>query len=399
MKVAVIGAGFSGMLAAYELKKAGAYVTVYEKEEYIGGHCKTLVGSAQVTELGCAAVFSPAMKKLLIELKVDYKERITYRNFLDGDYKVCEHIPAQQIPQLLDEVERLKTLLLRYQDALAGLDYGTVPPELTQSLDQFLQNHQLDTLRRAIAPHLSSFGFGSMDAIQAYYAFKVFSIDTIHTLIEGRKLFFIKEGMSRLIAKMSENITDIRFALEILRIEDTDDGVRVDTPYGTDIFDHVLVTAPLPPGIIQNPVYDDAMQRITTHPFVTCAFQVLNKHLSTTYYVKNLGQQGRIQFFHTRRKNHQTVLTAYAYGQISRELIGDMARDLEQSGIEIKHLITAKQWNIFPHVKDLTETFYTDLLSERRHSRIALIGSLVSKPELGALYRSIRQTVGEIVGG
>ena len=43
MRVAIIGAGFSGMLAAYQLEKKGVHVTVYEKEEHIGGHCRTLV--------------------------------------------------------------------------------------------------------------------------------------------------------------------------------------------------------------------------------------------------------------------------------------------------------------------------------------------------------------------
>lgn len=36
-RIAVIGAGFTGLTAAYELAKAGAIVTVYEKSEHIGG--------------------------------------------------------------------------------------------------------------------------------------------------------------------------------------------------------------------------------------------------------------------------------------------------------------------------------------------------------------------------
>jgi protoporphyrinogen oxidase len=37
MKIAIIGAGYSGMVAAYDLKKAGYDVTVFEAAEYVGG--------------------------------------------------------------------------------------------------------------------------------------------------------------------------------------------------------------------------------------------------------------------------------------------------------------------------------------------------------------------------
>ncbi len=37
MKVAIIGAGFSGMAAAWDLRRAGNEVTIYEAADYVGG--------------------------------------------------------------------------------------------------------------------------------------------------------------------------------------------------------------------------------------------------------------------------------------------------------------------------------------------------------------------------
>jgi protoporphyrinogen oxidase len=37
MKIAIIGAGFGGLAAAYDLKKAGHEVTIFESANYVGG--------------------------------------------------------------------------------------------------------------------------------------------------------------------------------------------------------------------------------------------------------------------------------------------------------------------------------------------------------------------------
>ncbi|KAH0637321.1 hypothetical protein KY289_037236 [Solanum tuberosum] len=52
MKVAVVGAGISGLVAAYELAKSGVKVVVYEKEHYLGGHAKTITVNDIDLDLG-----------------------------------------------------------------------------------------------------------------------------------------------------------------------------------------------------------------------------------------------------------------------------------------------------------------------------------------------------------
>jgi protoporphyrinogen oxidase len=37
MKIAIIGAGYGGMAAAYDLRKAGHEVTIYEAADFVGG--------------------------------------------------------------------------------------------------------------------------------------------------------------------------------------------------------------------------------------------------------------------------------------------------------------------------------------------------------------------------
>lgn len=52
MRVAVVGAGISGLSAAFELCNGGAEVVVYEEEDYFGGHARTVVLDGVHLDLG-----------------------------------------------------------------------------------------------------------------------------------------------------------------------------------------------------------------------------------------------------------------------------------------------------------------------------------------------------------
>ncbi len=399
MKVAVLGAGFSGMLAAYQLEKEGIDVTVYEKEAFIGGHCRTLATKGDYTELGTVFSFSKDIKKLLIELGVDYTERFTYRSFVDENYNNVEHMLREDIHILMDELNDLRTILSPYTPYLDSPNYGFIPEPLMMPLSQFLKLHNLRFVHQVIAPHLSSYGFGHIDDLQAYYVFKVFSVDIIYDFIRGNKLLFINKGTSELIKRLSQNISDIRYSLEAKNIEMIGNQVCVETAYGSDLFDKVLITTKLPRDVIKDHLYNQLMKKIDTNPYITCAYEVANKNITTTYFKSHLGQKERIQFFYTSKQNKRTTLVAYAYGRIDKDLINGITEDIRRTGIDVKHIITAKQWYIFPHLnqENLTQNFYKDIMDRQKISNICMIGSLISKPELGSLYNSVSQCIKEIV--
>lgn len=51
-RVAVIGSGISGLVSAYTMAKAGLDVVLYEKEDYLGGHAKTVTFDGVDLDLG-----------------------------------------------------------------------------------------------------------------------------------------------------------------------------------------------------------------------------------------------------------------------------------------------------------------------------------------------------------
>ena len=52
MIAAVIGAGVRGLVSAYVLARAGMKVMLYEKENYLGGHAKTVSVDGVLLDLG-----------------------------------------------------------------------------------------------------------------------------------------------------------------------------------------------------------------------------------------------------------------------------------------------------------------------------------------------------------
>ena len=41
MKVGILGAGATGLSAAWDISRAGHQVTVYERDNFVGGHAST----------------------------------------------------------------------------------------------------------------------------------------------------------------------------------------------------------------------------------------------------------------------------------------------------------------------------------------------------------------------
>jgi phytoene dehydrogenase-like protein len=398
MRIAIIGAGFSGMLAAYLLEKENFQVTLYEKEEKLGGHCQTLVHKDLYIELGTVFCLCDDIKALLVELGIDFSERFSYRNFIDENYQSVEQMSREQVSSLMDELEKLKHILNQFPNAFHPNHYGTVYEELKISLDSFLKIHGLTTISEAIAPHLSSFGFGNIKDLPAFYAFSVFDFKTINAFIRGEKLLFIDKGFSEVIQKLSKHISDIRYGMEITSILPIANKVLIETAFGTEEYDKVLVSTKLPSGIIKDAYFSALMDRIETHAFMTCAYKVKGKNNVTTYFKAHLGQKNKLQFFHAFKQQQKTVLVAYAYGQITKNLVQQMTTDIEKIGIRVKHLIAVKQWQIFPHFKPpyLSQTVYSDLFYHQKNSNILFIGSLITKPAVASLYRSVKHTIASL---
>lgn len=397
MRVAVVGGGFSGLLAAYLLEQKGVEVTLFERNDALGGHCSTLVGRGFSIELGTVFCLNDSIRELFDELEVGYVARYSHRNFVDSNYARVELLPRRDVPVFLAEKERLNALLRPLLRKESAYTYGYIPPELNVPLSEFLARADIRTWGEVVKPHLSAFGFGSIEETQAYYAFHVFDEKTVAAFVRAEQLLFLREGMQHLIRKLSEHTSDIRYT-EVMGIKPRGGHISVETRYGAYSYDKVIVATHLERGVMAEEWAENFLRLVETNPYVTCAFEVESKNIATTYYLANLGKRNRLQFFHPYKSLGRTIVVAYAYGALCPELVNSISADLTLAGIKVKHSVAARQWHIFPHVKahNLTPRLYLDLLERHASAGVSFIGSLVTRPSMAHLYQSTKTLVGAI---
>lgn len=105
-------------------------------------------------------------------------------------------------------------------------------------------------------------------------------------------------GFSEVIRKLSQNISDIRYGIEVKNIENINHQVLVASDYDQAYFDQVIVTTKLPTNVIKDGLFNKVMKKIQTNSYITCAYKVQNQNIVTTYYKAHLGKKKNSIFSH-----------------------------------------------------------------------------------------------------
>ena len=267
------------------------------------------------------------------------------------------------------------------------------------SFSDFLSKHNFIALPQLLEPFIASKGYGNMKETPAYYVLKAFDINTIYSLIRGDKLLFVDNGISQIIEKLSENLSDVRTSLEVISIETNEDQVKVSTNYDENYYDHVIVTTKLPENVIKDEISNQYMKMIDTNHVMISLFKVEKANLSTTFFQSNLGLQNKVQFINIQKNDKETILVAYTYGKATKKSVEDIAHDIEKIGINIENLNTIKKCHTFPHLhlNNIDKNFYCNLKASQMNHPIKMIGSLITNPDIESIYISTKNFIKEFL--
>ncbi|KAJ0963683.1 hypothetical protein J5N97_028805 [Dioscorea zingiberensis] len=200
MKVAVVGAGISGLMAAYELSRGGADVVLYEKEPYIGGHAHTGNGNDLNIDLGFM-VFNritypnriELFEKLGVEMeKLDMSFSVSLDdgngcewgtgNWITGLFaQKCNAINPYFL-RMLSEIRKFK------EDTLNYLEEHESNPHIDrcETLEHFIKSHGYSQMfqKAYLVPMCAAIWSCSSEVVMNLSAFSVLSFCHNHHLLQ-----------------------------------------------------------------------------------------------------------------------------------------------------------------------------------------------------------------------
>ncbi len=257
MKIAIVGTGISGLVAAYLLSREHE-VSVFEANDYIGGHTVTTKVGSNGGSLAVDAGFIvyneanyPNFVRLLDRLEVATQETgmsfsvMCQRTGLEYAGTNLNALFAQRSNLLRPGFHSLLREILRFNRAAReALDNG-----LTGTLGEFLRAHRLKE-RLAdlyLVPLTAAIWSTDPKHILATPARFVLRFLDNHNLLRAGGYHHwrvIQGGSSRYVEKLVAPFHDrIRLSTPVRRLSRSAEGVQVATDEGTELFDEVIVAA------------------------------------------------------------------------------------------------------------------------------------------------------------
>ncbi|KAB5545134.1 hypothetical protein DKX38_013246 [Salix brachista] len=270
MKVAVVGAGISGLVSAYVLAKAGVEVVLYEKDDYLGAHAKTVSFDGVDLDLGFMVfnrVTYPNMMEFFENLGIDMESSdMSFsvsldegrgcewgsRNGLFGLFAQKKNMLNPYFWKMIREITRFKDDVLRTYLAFdlpvlfVVLAYGRIHylemlennPDVdrNETLGEFVKSRGYSELfqKAYLIPVCRSIWSCPSEGVMSFSAFSVLSFFRNHHFLQlfGQPQWLtVARGSHSYVNKVREKLESwgcqIRTGCEIQAVSTADEGCAV----------------------------------------------------------------------------------------------------------------------------------------------------------------------------
>ncbi|CAM6047725.1 unnamed protein product [Sphagnum compactum] len=284
MKVAVVGAGVAGLVAAHTLVVAGVDVVLYEKENTVGGH----IGGAATScvhhegndlDVGFT-IFNPVMypdpsieyvEKAGLEMK-KFNSSMSFSvssntgnkgcewssNNLAGLFAQKQNLVNPFFYQMIRELARFKDDVFRYLEKLQKKDDSSV--QENETLGDFLNSHKYSQKFRDcyVIPTCASIWPYPSEIILGFSAASILTFYWNNHLLQvfgDSQCLTVKDHSKTFIAKMVADLeaaagSHILTKSGVTHISTTSEGVQVkDENGGVEIFDKCIVSTRAPKAL------------------------------------------------------------------------------------------------------------------------------------------------------
>lgn len=222
-RIAVIGAGISGLTCAYELKKAGFKVDIYEKNSYVGGRMSTRVKDGFYFDIG-----ADHLCNLYDEMKKDCKEfSIKWERMRFLSYHVARDGEIKPIGSVIGIISKLKLAYLYFKTK--NFDFFNLSNNYKSDLD-----NGYDFAKEKVSKEFADYIVDSCSTTYQFHRSKAISQAAVVGMISFLKtekkrwyLYRTKKGMSALPNALAKKLK-VKTKYETKKIVSKKDHVDVD---------------------------------------------------------------------------------------------------------------------------------------------------------------------------
>ncbi|KAK1592379.1 hypothetical protein Q3G72_023947 [Acer saccharum] len=247
IRVAVVGGGLSGVVAAHVLGKAGVEVVVYEKKDHLGGHAKIVTFDGVHLDLACMlfnAVTCPNVMEMFESVGVEMEtSEMSFsvslnkgqdcewgtRNGFSSLFAQKKNLLNPYFWQMLREIIKFKGDAIRYLGMLENnpdMDRG-------ETLEQFIMSHNYSKLfqKAYLIPLCCSIWSCPSERVMSFPTFHVLSFFHNHHLLQpfdGPQWFTARWRSHNYVNKVMEQLEgwgcQIKTSCEVYSVLPTDEG-------------------------------------------------------------------------------------------------------------------------------------------------------------------------------
>lgn len=237
IKVVVVGAGISGLVAAQTLQAQGAEVLVLESENRIGGRIRTNYSMGVPFEIGAGWIHGPSARNPVKNLS----EEIDAKTFVTSDknYTLFDDKGREISDQKFDEIDRKWTYILNYIDNELKTDdtrtlLEVINAEFPGAIDDPL-------LRWAFSAYTEFDKGASLERLSAYYHDEDDFFDGKDVILTG--------GYDKILQPLAQHL-NIKLKRKVEVISYGGNGVEVSSNNEAFFADYVVCSVPL--GVLKN---------------------------------------------------------------------------------------------------------------------------------------------------
>lgn len=260
-KIGIIGGGISGLVAAFLLKKQGFAVTLFDKNETVGGNIQTRNIEGFLIEQGPNSLLkSPRLVDLIKEL--DLENELLPANPSAQKRYVLQNGKLSALPMSIAKMIFGNFFSLKAKLRLLKEPFIKTKSSETESVAEFFERRLgREIVEKAADPFIAGIYAGKPETLSIKSAFPLlFQLEKDYgSLLFGAfrskaekadkkfpRSFTFKNGVQTLTDKLAENLREnLKTKTEVLQIEKITNGkFRIKTDSGEENFDAVIISTP-----------------------------------------------------------------------------------------------------------------------------------------------------------